>query len=73
MKAQRGTKVELYSFFNFSARYGLVVNATPRRFTPGKETQGQSVWKISSPPELITQIIQPLASRYTDLAILAHI
>jgi len=30
MKAQRGNRGIAYSFFNFGARLGLVVNATPR-------------------------------------------
>jgi hypothetical protein len=63
MKAQRGSKVESYAFFNLGARWGWVVNATPRPlYPPGKTRypvsrrldgpQGRSgrVRKISPPP-----------------------
>ena len=56
------------------------------RFTPGKKTrytlyrmlcgpQGLSrlVRKISPPPEFDPRTVQPVASRYTDYAILAHV
>jgi hypothetical protein len=33
-KAQRGVEVQLYSFFNIGARWGWVVNATPRPLYP---------------------------------------
>jgi hypothetical protein len=84
MKAQRGSRIWLYSFFNLGCRWGWVVNATPRpgRFTPGKETryqlyrrlgglQGRSgrVRKISPPPGFDPRTVQPVASRYTDCAI----
>jgi hypothetical protein len=36
-KAKGGVEVQLYSFFNFGARWGWVVNATPGRATPGKD------------------------------------
>jgi hypothetical protein len=61
------------------------VNVIPRRFTPGKETrcpsysrlgglQGQSgrVGKVSPPLGFDSRTVQPVASRYTDYAILAH-
>ena len=35
MKAQRGSGVQLYSFFNLGARWVWVVNATPRPLYPG--------------------------------------
>ena len=57
----------------------------PDRFTPGKETrypsyrrlgghQGQSgwVWKILPQPGFDPRTVQPVASRYTDWAIPAH-
>jgi hypothetical protein len=31
MKVLRGVEVQLYSFFNLGARWGWVVNATPRQ------------------------------------------
>jgi hypothetical protein len=34
MKAQRGVEVKLYSFLNLGARWGWVVNATPRPLYP---------------------------------------
>jgi hypothetical protein len=34
MKAQRGLEVWLYSFFNLGARWGWVVNSTPRPLYP---------------------------------------
>jgi hypothetical protein len=33
-KAQRGVEVQLYSFFNLGARWGWVVNVTPRPLNP---------------------------------------
>ena len=58
----------------------------PDRFTPGKETryplyrklggiQSQSgqVQKISPPPGFEPRTVQPLASRYTDYVIPAHV
>ena len=37
--------------------------------------QGRSgrVWKIPSPPEFDLRTVQPIASRYTDYAVPAHI
>jgi hypothetical protein len=87
MKVQEAKKkkVQMYSFFNLSARWGWVVNATPRRFTSEKETryplyrrlrapQGRSgrMRKISPPSRLDPRTIQPVASRYTDYAISTH-
>ena len=64
---------------------GWVINATTR-FTPERETrysfyrglggpQGRSgrVRKISPPPGFDPQTAQPVASRYTDYAISAHL
>jgi hypothetical protein len=58
----------------------------PGRFTPGKETryplyrrlggpQGRSgrLPKISPPPGFDPRTVQPVASRYTDYAIPAHV
>jgi hypothetical protein len=41
-KAQRGVDVELYSFFNFGARRGWVINATLRPLYP-RERPGTHV------------------------------
>ena len=35
-EAQRGRRLYLYFFFNLGARYGWVVDATPRPLYPGK-------------------------------------
>jgi hypothetical protein len=85
MKAQRGSRGKLYSFFNPGTWWGWVVNSMPGRFTPGKETryplfrrpggpQGRSgqVRKISPPPGFDPRTVLPAASRYTDYAIPAH-
>ena len=37
-KTQSKIQVQLYSFFNLGTRWGWVVNATPRRLYPRKET-----------------------------------
>jgi len=37
MKAKRGVKVELYSFFNLSGRLGWVSTLQPGRSNPVKE------------------------------------
>jgi hypothetical protein len=36
-KAQTWSRCKLYSFFNLGARWGWVVNATPRLLTPRKD------------------------------------
>jgi hypothetical protein len=36
--AQRGVDVYLYAFFNLGAKWGLVVNATPRPLYPLERT-----------------------------------
>jgi hypothetical protein len=64
---------------------GCVVNATPDRFTPGKDPipfvqeAGWApglVWtgkeNLPSPPEFDPGTVQHVASRYTDWAIPAH-
>jgi len=72
-------EVQLYSFFNLSAKWGWVVIATPQPLYPGKETryplyrrlggpQGHSgqVWNISPSLGFIPWNAQPVASHYTD-------
>ena len=64
---------------------GAVVNATPRLFTPGKETrhplyrklgwpQGRygRVQKISPPQWFDLWTVQLVASHYTEYAVAAH-
>jgi hypothetical protein len=38
MKAQRGSRGKLYSFFNLGARWGGWSRPCPGHFTPGKDT-----------------------------------
>jgi hypothetical protein len=74
-------KVQLYFFFNLCARWGWVINATPRPlYTPGKIRYplyrglsghlGRSggAWKISPAPGFDPRDVQPAESRYTDYA-----
>ena len=84
MKAQRAS-TGITLLFNLGARWGGWSTQGPGRFTPGKDTryplyrrpggpQGRSgrVRKIPPLPGLDTLTFQPVASRYTDYAILAH-
>ena len=84
-RPRRGVEVQLYSFFELRARWGWVVNATPRPLYPGKDTryplyrrlggpQGRygPVQKISPLPGFDPRTIQPVADRYTDCANPAH-
>jgi len=81
-KAQRGSKGLTLLFLWPRRLLGWVVSATPRRFTPGKETlyplykrlgvpQGRSgrLRNISPPPKFHPRIFQAVASRYADYAI----
>ena len=74
-----GAEIQLYSFFNFGARWVGWSTPRPGRFTPGKETryplyrrlggsQGRfgQMRKISPPPGFHPRAVQPVASRYTD-------
>jgi hypothetical protein len=47
--------------------------ALPPRKRPGAHCIGGWVRKISSPPGFDPRTVQPVASRYTDYAIPAHI
>ena len=66
----------LYSFFNLDARWGRVVNATPRPLYPrerpgtnciggwvGPQGRSGQVRKISPPPGFDPRTVQPVASR----------
>jgi len=81
-KAQGGAEVYLYSFFNLGARWGWVVNATPRPLYPHERPSTHCIggWvgpragldrcgKSHSPSGFDPRTAQPVASRYTDLAI----
>jgi hypothetical protein len=86
-KAQRGSRGIAPLFLLFSALDGGGWSTSrPGRFTPGKESryplyrrlggpQGRSgrVRKISPPLGLDPRTVQPVASRYTDWAIPAHV
>jgi hypothetical protein len=78
-KAQRGSGVKLYSFFNLGTRCGWVVNAMPRQlyFREKHGTSCTGGWvgpragldgggKSRSPPGFDPRTAQPVASRYTD-------
>jgi hypothetical protein len=65
-------EIQLYTFFNLGTRWRWVVNATPQPLYPRKETWSGWVWETSSPPGFDPWIIQGVASRYTNYAILAH-
>ena len=81
-----GEEVLLYSLFNFGGRCGWVVNATPRSIYPlerpgthciggwvGPRAGLDGSGKSRLPPGFDPLTVQPIASRYTDWAILAHI
>jgi hypothetical protein len=48
-KAQRGSIGIALLFFYLGARWGWVVNSTPRLFTPGKETQYPLYRRLDGP------------------------
>jgi hypothetical protein len=77
---------KLYSFFNLGASCGGWSTPRPGRFTKGKEIrytlyrrlggpQGRSgrERKIAPPPRIDPRTVHPVASRYTNWAIPAHI
>jgi hypothetical protein len=83
MKAQTRNRGMLYSFFNLGARWGWVVNATPRPLYPGERdplpivreagwAPGLSgrVRKISPQPRFDCRTVQPVASDDTDWAMI---
>jgi hypothetical protein len=67
------------SFFNFVSRKRCMVNSTPRRFTPGKETHyllyRRLGWcgKSRPTPGFDPRTIHLVTIRYSDYAIPAHI
>ena len=84
--AHRGSRGIALSFHDHGTRRGWRVSVTPRSlFTPWKDPvpicrrlggpQGRSgqLRKILPPPGFDCQTIQPVASRYTDWAVLVHI
>jgi hypothetical protein len=86
-KAQRGADVHLWSSFNLGARWGRVVNATPRPLYPQEGPSTHCIGGWVGPPGLVWTgaenlaptpgfdrwTVQPVASRYTDWAIAAHL
>jgi hypothetical protein len=83
MKAQRGSR-RLYSFFNFSARWWVVV-VTPEPLNRGKETRYPLIMMLLGPQDRAGQVreacallgfdsrtIRSVAIRYTDRAVSAH-
>ena len=88
-KLEQATKAQkkLYSFFNFGARWRLVVNATPRSLYPPPLRKTQyplyrrlggvpgPIWtcaEISHPPVFDPQTVHPVASSHTDCATPVH-
>ena len=82
MKAHRGRRHILYSFFNLGARWGWVVNAMPWPLYPrerpsthciegwvGPRAGADGCGKSRSPTGLNPQIVQPIVSRYTNCVI----
>ena len=75
MKAKRGIRsISTIFFLKLGARWRWVVNATPGRFTPGKETRyplyrrlggsqdrSERVQKMSGVPEFDSRNVQPVA------------
>jgi hypothetical protein len=81
-----GAEVQHCSFFNLDVRWGWVVKTTPRplypRERPGTHCTGGWVGptagldgcgKLRPPPEFDHRTVQPVASRYTDWAVLAYL
>jgi hypothetical protein len=77
MKAQRRSR-DIALLFNFGARWGWVVNATPRTLYPmyrrmgGPQARSGRVRKISPTPGFDPRTFEPVANSYTDCAIPAH-
>jgi len=82
MKIQRRVEVYLYTFFNFGARWGWVVNATLRPIYPRERPGTHCIGGWVAPQGLSGQVrknlpspgfdprtVQPVASRYTDWGI----
>jgi hypothetical protein len=77
MKAQRGRRCRLYSFFNLSSRWGGWSTPRPDGFTPRNPVPvlqeagwaSGPVWtgaeNLFPPPGFDPRIPQPVASRYT--------
>ena len=85
-RPKREPEVQVYSFFNFGARWGGGGQRhAPAALTPGRTQyplyrrlggpQGQSgqVRKILPPPGFDTRTVQPAASRYMAYAMPDHI
>jgi hypothetical protein len=73
MKLKRGIEVQIYSFFNLSARWGWVVEAIPQDTLSLRRTKhalyrrvGGWVLMISTPPQFKPQTIQPIVNHYTN-------
>jgi hypothetical protein len=79
-KVQRGNRHVALLILNLGARRGSVVSTTPRPLYPreilyplyrrlcGPQGRSGRLRKISPPPAFDPPIIQPVVSRYTDLA-----
>ena len=71
MKAQRGVEA-LDGGGWLTPRPGQMTRYPPHRRLGGPQGRSERVRKISSSPAFDAQTVQPVASRYTDYAILAH-
>ena len=83
-KAERGSRCILYFFFNLSARWGWVVNASPRplytREWPGTHCTGGWVDPRAglegaenlAPTGFDPRTVQPVSIPYTDWAVRTH-
>jgi hypothetical protein len=82
MKAQRGCRYTTLSFFNLGARWGWVVKPRSARLNPGEKNTApiaredrSAPWlskhlqQISPPTGLNSRTVQPVASLYTEWAI----
>jgi len=84
-RPRRGVEIWLYSFFHLGARWGGWSTPHPDHFTPGKRhgthctegwvgpRAGLDGWGNLAPTEIRPRTIQPVASRYIDYALPAHI
>ena len=85
-RPKRGVEVYLYSFFNPDARWGCVVNATPRPLYPRERSGSHCIrgWDVprgqcglcggSRPtPGFDPRTVEPVASHYTDYVTVVHV
>ena len=78
-----GLEIQLYSFFDLGARWGLIVKATPSRQLYSRERNMVPITEVSvgigagldghvksrPPPGIELQTVQPVATSYTNYAL----